>query len=130
MKHSVRKRKRYVRPQQNDSSSSDNEEPSKQEHVGLLETTEESALETPTEEGFLSSEPSGISLREGSRRHRKPELAAVKLANFIGKDLKEIFSGIHDGRISPVDTKFGLAKDQALAEVVDTIALTTSTLVL
>jgi len=130
VKHSIRKRKCYVRPQQTDSSSSDNEESSKQEHVRLLETTEESALETPTEEGFLSSEPSRISLREGSGRRRKPELAAVKLANFIGKDLKEIFSGIHNGRISSVNTKFGLVKDQGLAEGVDTITLTTSTLVL
>jgi hypothetical protein len=130
VKHSVRKRKRYARPQQNDSSSSENGESSKQEHVCSLETTEESALDTPTEEGFLSSEPSGRSAQEGSRRHRKPELAAVKLANFIGKDLRELFSGIHHGSISSADAKFGLAKGQGLAEGVDAIALTTSTLVI
>jgi hypothetical protein len=96
----------------------------------LLETTEESALDTPTEEGFLSSEPSGRSPKEGSRRRRKPELAAVKLANFIGKDLREIFSGIHNGTISSADTKFNLTKDQGPTGGVDAIALTTSTLVL
>jgi hypothetical protein len=118
-----------VRPQQNGTSSSENGETSEQERVRLLETAEESALDTPTEEGFLYSEPSqptSISPQKGSQHRRKPEMAAVKLANFIGKDLREMFSGIRNRGISSTDTKF---EDEGLTECVDAIALATSALV-
>lgn len=53
-------------------------------------------------------------------------MAAVKLANFIGKDLREMFSGIRNRGISSTDTKF---EDEGLTECVDAIALATSALV-
>lgn len=82
------------------SSSSSAEEEFDEESGRLQETTEESALDTPADEGFLSSAPSqhsGIAPKERKQHRKKPELAAVKLATYVGKDVKEMFSAMQVG---------------------------------
>lgn len=53
-------------------------------------TTADSALETPAEDGFVSS----VSQNSGQTRRKRPELVAVRLAKFVGKDVKEMFANL------------------------------------
>ena len=128
MKHTVRKRKRPAPRVQNDSSSSAEEDSSERGEGGrLLETTEDSALDTPAEEGFLSSTPShhsGVASQEGKRHHKKPELAAVKLAKYMGKDLRDMFSGMQLAPIRPGNAASLMGKDKTLVDGVNAMAIT------
>jgi len=91
-----------------------------------LETAEDSTLDTPAEERFLSSESfqsSGTSAQEGKKRRKKPELVAVKLAHFMGQDLSELFAGIN---VSSVGGGSQTIKDKRLPEDANAMAITSS----
>lgn len=86
------------------SSSSDSEfgEEEEEETVQVDESahtaSSDSALETPVEDGFTSSVSSSrpskpTTFGQGKKRKKEQEqLAAVKVANFVGKDVHEMFA--------------------------------------
>ncbi|KAG8756243.1 casein kinase 2 regulatory subunit [Serendipita sp. 396] len=90
------RKRRLVRkrpePVEDNASSSECED----EYQSASETAEDSAIETPVEDGFTSSTPSGYCSITRKRR-KKPELAALKLASFMGKDVREMFAGLANG---------------------------------
>jgi hypothetical protein len=68
-----------------------------------VHTASDSALETPAEDGFVSSVSQPSKGIRGIQRANKKELAAVKLAKFVGKDVSEMFAGFEGTRKNKIE---------------------------
>lgn len=89
------------------SSSSSDAESDEETHTAddYVQTASDSALDTPAEDGFTSSvsQPS-----KGIRgMPQAQELAAVKLAKFVGKDVSEMFAGLEGTRKDKIEHSVG-----------------------
>jgi hypothetical protein len=84
------------------------DESSEEDEEFLSETAEDSGVFTPGEDDSLSSDASAPTSAVKKQRHKKPQLAAVTLANYVGKDLHEMFKGLQVVMAKPIASTMDL----------------------